>query len=269
MENGRDNRLRVAVAILCYRNDSELLMECLRAAKTAFADAPQFEPKYILVDDAWCPVKKEVREKFLAEKDTLRIVTGHRRGEMILGGEYFTGQCRAFLDAAEKTDAEILVKLDCDTLLYKVDWLREFASDPKALIAGAFDFGNANHTSVFGLCYAIKRQALAPLLEDSIRFPAHHKAWEDHETSSRIFRIAGGDMDALMRWRANNAEDGFVVVPLAQANDSFINARAANFSWDFALIPPAGKAAYRKQVAQKMKQLNDLKAKPKEEVGNG
>ena len=263
-------RVNVAVAFLCYREDSELVLESERAAIAAFEKCPSLNPSFVLIDDAWCPVNKECREKFLAaHPNTYHILTGYRRGTMILGGENLTGQCEAFCKAADMTDADILVKMDADTCMFKADWIEQFANTPEALCAGAFDFGMGNHTSVFGLCYALKRGILKPLLDDVRQYPAHHKAWEDHEVSSRVFRIAKGDMDSLMRWRSNTPGDDFWVVPLSQANDTFVNARAANCAWDSSAQPPDKRPAFRAQVCAWMKRWNDLvegknrQAKPK------
>lgn len=252
-------KTRVTVAFLCYRNDSELLLESQRAAIRAFAESDTLEASFVMVDDAWCPVKSGAREKFLAAHPRAgRIATGYKRGFMILGGENLKGQCEAFAEAAELTDADILVKMDADTCMFKADWLEEFAKDEKALCAGAFDLGNNNHTSVFGLCYALKRKVLRPLAEDARRFPAHHKAWEDHEVSSRVFRLADGDMDSLMRWRANVKGDGFWVIPLDEANDTCAKARAVNCGWDYSSQPASKKAEYRTKVCAWMKRWNDL-----------
>lgn len=261
---------RVTIAFLAYRDDSALVLESQRAAIRAFAKCETLEPTFVLMDDAWCPVERTAREKFLAaHPNTRHVLTGYRRGFMILGGECILGQCEAFRDIAEATSADMLVKMDADTCMFKADWLEQFAADEKALCAGAFDFGNGNHTSVFGLCYALKRGVLSPLVEDLRRYPAHHKAWEDHEVSSRVFRLAGGDMESLMRWHSNTQGDDFWVMALSQANDTCINARAANCAWDFASMPEEERISYRAKVCAQMKRWNDLievnEAKEKED----
>lgn len=259
--NLSEQKTKVAIAILGYRDDSELLLQAQRCAAQTFADSPWAEPRFVLIEDAWCPVNKECREKFLSISGSSRIVTGYRRGTMLLGGENFLGQCEAFQKAAEKEDADILVKLDADTLLLKDDWLEQFVNDPKALCAGAFDFGYANHTSVFGFCYALKRSVLPLLVEDARRFPAHHKAWEDHETSSRVFRIANGDMDSLLRWRANTPGDDFWCVALKMAHERLANARVASCGWDYSTQPAEQKPAFRARICSFMKHINDLRGK--------
>lgn len=252
-------KTRVTVVFLCYREDSKLVLESQRAAICAFSHAKSLEPTYVLLDDGWCPTDQEAVKKFLAASPSaLHIMTGYRRGQMILGGECILGQCEAFEKVARDTDADILVKMDADTCMFKADWIELFAKDSKALCAGAFDFGNGNHTSVFGLCYAIKRPILPLLVEDLRKYPAHHKAWEDHEVSSRIFRIANGDMRSLLRWRSNTNGDDFWVIPLSSANDTCINARAANCAWDFASTPAAERLAFREKVYETMKHWNDL-----------
>lgn len=249
---------KITLAFLAYRDDSNLVVEAQRAAINAFRNCEDLEPSYVLLDDAWCPVSKTARETFLSKPNSYRIATGYPRGIMILGGKNLLGQCEAFYDAATLTNAEILVKVDADTLMFKTDWLSQFASDDVAMCAGAFDFQNDNHTSVFGLCYALKAEILLPLLEDVRKFPAHHKAWEDHEVSSRVFRLCNGDMDSLMRWRSDFHGDDFWVTKLSEVNDTFINARAVNFAWDYSITPVQEKPAYREKVAETMKHLNDL-----------
>lgn len=252
-------KTKITFAFLAYKNDSELVTEAQRAAMKAVEGSKTLEASYVLLDDAWCPVTKEAREKFLSRPRSSVVSTGYRRGFMILGGENLAGQCEAFCEAAEATDADVLVKVDAETMIFKTDWLEEFAATPEARCAGAFDFGNANHTSVFGLCYALKREVLRPLLDDVRKFPAHHKAWEDHEVSSRVFRICGGDMASLLRWRSNTHGDDFWVIPLNDANDTLVNARAANFAWDYSATPEGERPAYRAKVAAMMRRLNDLK----------
>lgn len=249
---------KVTVCFLSYRDDSELVLESQRAAIKAFSKEPTLDVNYVLLDDAWCRTTKECREKFLAASDKASVLeTPYRRGTMILGGENLTGQIEAFCDAAEAADADILVKMDADTCMFRADWIKEFAEDEKALCAGAFDFQNGNHTSVFGLCYALKRQILRPLLDDCRTYPAHHHAWEDHEVSSRVFRMAKGDMEALMRWRSNTNGDDFWVIPLSQANDTLVFARAANCAWDFSSQPADKKPAFRANVLAWMRKWND------------
>lgn len=256
---GSNAKKRVAIAFLCYRDDSELLLESQRAAMAAFAKSSTLEPVFVLVDDSWCRTTREARERFLsAHPNTVYYPTGYRRGQMILGGECILGQCEAFECIANLTDADILLKMDVDTCLFKTDWIDEFAADDSAKCAGAFDFGNGNHTSVFGLCYALKRDILKPLVEDLRKYPAHHRAWEDHEVSSRVFRINNGDMDSLMRWRSNTNGDDFWVIALSQANDTCINARAANCAWDYASTPSDEKGDFRRRVCAQMKRWNDL-----------
>ena len=252
-------KTRVTVVFLCYRDDSKLVLESQRAAIRAFSHAKSIEPTFVLMDDGWCPTDAEVTKQFLsAHPSTAHVLTGYRRGQMILGGECILGQCESFDKIAKDTNADILVKMDADTCMFKADWIERFAGDDKALCAGAFDFGNGNHTSVFGLCYAIKRSVLPLLVEDLRKYPAHHKAWEDHEVSSRIFRIANGDMQSLMRWRSNTNGDDFWVIPLSSANDTCINARAANCAWDFASTPNNEKTAFREKVYNTMRHWNDL-----------
>lgn len=252
-----DRKTKVTVAFLCYRGDSDLLLEALRAAKAAFAKSA-LDATYVLIDDAWCPVRNDARDRFLSNEGCVRMETTYRRTAMLLGGENFTGQVKAFRDAAKATDADILLKLDVDTCLFKTDWLEEFAKDPKAMCAGGFDYGLNNHMSVFGFCYALKASCLDALLEDAEKYPAHHKAWEDHETSSRVYRIFNGEQGVLMRWRANNPDDGFIVQPLEMANDTFVNARAASCAWNFQTQPDNQKPAFRKKVLETMKRWNDI-----------
>ena len=248
---------KVCVVFLCYRDDSELVLESQRAAIRAFKAEPTLEPSFVLLEDAWCPVTVFARNRFLAASDAARVfTTTYRRGFMILGGVNLTGQCEAFQEVAESTGADMLVKMDADTCMFKADWIKEFASHNEALCAGAFDFQNGNHTSVFGLCYALKREVLEPLARDVRKFPAHHKAWEDHEVSSRVFRIADGRTSSLLRWRSNHADDGFWVVPLEGARERFVQARAVNCGWNFGSQPPDKRAAFRLKMLAWMRRWN-------------
>ena len=251
-------KIPIVFAWLAYRPDSDLFRESVRSVIRTFGKDERFAPQYVMLDDAWCPVRRDVREWFLAQPDTRRIATTYRRSAMLLGGENFLGQCRAFLDAAESCelpDEGIFVKVDCDAVHFRGDWLAEFAADEWAQVAGVFDYGNDNHFSVFGFTYAVKARWLDPLARDAEMYPAHHKAWEDHETSSRIFRMCGGDTDTMLRFR-EGAESGLICRPLDQVNDTWVKAQCCTFAWDYQ--PAADKPAYRAKVAEWMKRLNDV-----------
>lgn len=250
-------KIRVTVCWPAYRDDSELLLESLRAARNAFSKFPRFDVTYVMLDDAWCRVDDISRGKFLSCDKTIRFVTDYRRGPMILGGENLLGQCEAFLRAAEETEADILIKMDCDTQLFNADWIEQFADDTKAMAGGAFDFGLNNPISMFGGCYCLKRSILRPLVEDCRKYPAHKKAWEDYEVSMRVFRLCNGDMDSLMRWRDGLA-DLFIVIPVNLANDSLKGARWVSLGWDFTSQPDDKKAEYKKKMLEWMRRLNDL-----------
>lgn len=222
------------------------------------ANNEKLDAKFVLIDDAWSPVLPTVRKWFLEYAPNSHILTTtYRRSQMLLGGENFTGQCEAFADAAEMTEADILVKIDCDTLLFKSDWLEQFADDDKALVAGAFDYAHNCHFSVFGFIYALKASILDQLSDDAKTYPAHHHAWEDHEVSMRVFRLAGGRIDSMLRWRPS-PQDGFVVQPLNKANDTFVYARATTFAWDYQATPEDEKPSFRAKVGAMMKRLNDI-----------
>lgn len=250
------NRIRLTVVWPAYRNDSELLLESLRTARIAFSKLPRIDPSFVMLDDAWCTVDLAAREKFLEAPHASRIVTVYRRGPMILGGENLLGQCEAFLKAAEETDADILVKMDCDTQLFNADWLQAFADNPSAMIGGAFEFGMNNPISIYGGCYALKRSILQRLMFDCRKYPAHHAAWEDYEVSMRVYRICGGDEDSLMRWRAG-LDDLFLSIPLSQANDTLIGARWVSLGWDYSSQPPEKKPEYKRNMLEWMRRLND------------
>lgn len=217
------DEIHITVVYPAYKDDSDLMLESVRAAKTAFSKYPRLRVSWVCADDVWCSVRDDAMAKFLETPNSMRLPTTYRRGPMILGGENLVGQCETFVKAAKETNADIIAKMDCDTQLFNADWIEEFADNKKALCGGAFDFGYGNHISVFGGCYLLRSSVLDSLLEDVKKYPAHHKAWEDHEVSSRIFRISGGDMDVLMRWRSGLA-DLFLSIPLREANDTLVGA---------------------------------------------
>lgn len=251
---------KIAVAWLAYTADSECFRQSARAAMRTLRADERFKPTFVLLDDAWHPVDKTVREWFLSQPHTMRIITTYRRSGMLLGGENFSGQCRALDEVAKKCtlpDNGILLKTDCDALLLRADWLAQFAADGQSDIAGVFDFGNRCHFSVYGFCYALRARIIAPLAEDAEKYPAHHAAWEDHETSSRIYRLRGGEVDFATRF-LEGPDSGLLCQPLAQVNDTFVHAQACTFAWDYQAQPPHERQRYRAEVAGWMRRLNDL-----------
>lgn len=250
----------ITIAWLAYKTDSKLFWESFKCAKRTLLSDDRFAPTFIMLDDAWNPVDLDIRQKFLSDEDvcTQRLVTSYPRTGMLIGGENLEGQIRAFCLAEEATPYaanKIFVKMDCDAMLFKTEWLHKFAMDDRAVVAGAFDFGSRNHTSVYGYCYALKASMLRPLMADIETYPAHHHAWEDHEVSSRIFRIRQADMDYAHRY-VPGAESGFVCCPLNAVNETFIRGNVVTFAWDYQISQD--KTTFRRQVGEWMCKLNEL-----------
>ena len=249
-------RHRVTFVWFSYSVDSFLFEQSFRAATETTKRDDRIEAEFVLADDIWNPVEDGVKSRFLAKENTRIFETTYRRTNMLLGGENLEGQVLAMKRAKDETKSDIIVKVDCDTLIYQSDWLVKLAESKTADITGVFDFGFNCHFSIYGFTYAIKSRIIDDLVKDVKKYPAHHHAWEDHEISSRIFRLRNGELDFAIRY-LEGPQSGFIVRRLMDVNNTFVNSQACTFAWDYQTS--RDKISYRKAVCDWMHHLNDIR----------
>ncbi len=104
-------------------------------------------------------------------------------------------------------EADISLKLDCDTFIADADWLRDWWGDGM--------IGAGDGEAVFGCCYALRVGAIKTLLASFRHSPASQHAPEDKTISRRLLEI-GGLIDRLpmkLPWddEYGNGPDGIFI----------------------------------------------------------
>lgn len=173
--------------IYTYSGDAELLLITLTHLKTIAGDS-----RIVVVDDAHHPMTKTHVEavKALAEVQ----YSTHARNQILLGPEHTLYHARKMKELAPNPD-DVVVKVDPDTLLLRLDWLKPFEQDKDAKLIGMFK-SCINYTMG---TYAVKGSILSEYVNDVELYPPWPQCYEDFEVSSRIYRLTKCDPTAIVR----------------------------------------------------------------------
>lgn len=245
--------MKIAVIWFAYAPDQCLLLESVRSVRRTLPEAT-----LTVCDDGFCALPRLVRERLVAEGVTYRK-TFYPRGGHLLGPENLKGQVAEMARAAE--GADVLIKIDCDTLLLKADWVEALADEPLALMAGSY---KGLHNYPMGHCYAVRADALPALLHDVETYPGWTACFEDYEIGTRLHRLADGDMDYALRWRSG-PEDGFWLCNPEQVTQAALTARVVSCGFGMGAVKPECRAEYKRAQAEVMGRLLDdieRRAKP-------
>ena len=237
--------MNIAAVWFAYGPDQNLLMESVRAFRRTLPKA-----KLTVCDDGFCAQPRLVREKLEAEGITYRK-TFYPRGGNLLGPENLKGQVAEMVRAGE--GADVLVKIDCDTLLLRSDWVEALADEPEALLAGSY---KGLHNYPMGHCYAVRASILPELLKDVETYPGWAACFEDYEIGTRLHRLAGGNMDYALRWRSG-VDDGFWLCNPQQVTRAAITARVVSCGFGMGTVPSEKRQDYKRTQAVVMSRLND------------
>jgi hypothetical protein len=209
----------ITVIMYTYREDAEIAKISLKQARKVLPNA-----HVIALDDAHRPMSAKDRIEIEEIGVKVRLTTHNRNGNLI--GPEHTVAHAGILNEMCKQDTDIVIKIDPDTLLLNDKWIREFDADERAVLAGSFK----NHlTYVIGMAYAVKGIVARDLMEDTIKFPAWVRCFEDFEVSSRIHRIVDGDERRIHRYNINGS-DGWVLADHRKANVDLVKKFASVFN---------------------------------------
>lgn len=236
--------MNIAAVWFAYGPDQNLLMESVRAFRRTLPKA-----KLTVCDDGFCALPRLVRAKLEADGITYRK-TFYPRGGNLLGPENLKGQVSEMARAAE--GADVLVKIDCDTLLLRSDWVEALADEPEALLAGSY---KGLHNYPMGHCYAVRASILPELLKDVETYPGWAACYEDYEIGTRLHRLAGGNMDYALRWRSG-VDDGFWLCDPQQITKVALSARVVSCGFCLGQVPHDQRANYKRAQAEIMARLN-------------
>jgi hypothetical protein len=211
--------------------------------------------QYAALDDSLCPIDSEAK-KTLIEMGVHILKTDYFRNGNNIGPDALIGQTKAFVSLMDEFDFDVLVKVDCDTLVYDASWLWSIeASHDIASLVGTF---KTIPYYVFGACYGIRKEWLEDLAKDAEQFRAWQGSFEDFETGVRLYRMSGGNLNYAVRYRVHE-DDGFILCPLNAAREDMYKARYVNFGWDLQSVPRDKRPAYKQQQLEMMKRMNELR----------
>lgn len=245
--------MNIAAVWFAYGPDQNLLMESVRSVRRTLPKA-----KLTVCDDGFCALPRLVRERIESVGVTYRK-TFYPRGGNLLGPENLKGQVAEMARAGEGSD--VLIKIDCDTLLLRSDWVEALADEPEALLAGSY---KGLHNYPMGHCYAVRAAVLPELLKDVETYPGWAACFEDYEIGTRLHRLAGGNMDYALRWRSG-VDDGFWLCNPEQITQAALSARVVSCGFGMGAVKPECRADYKRAQAEVMSRLLDdldRRAKP-------
>ena len=245
-----------------YRGDQWHLIESIKSVQYAMRGHEE-KATYVALEDALCPLDHDVR-CVLNEMGVHRWNTDYFRNGNNIGPEALEGQCKAWVELAEAFEFDYLIKIDCDTLVYDLDWVWSIEADESKALVGTF---KTIPYYVFGACYGIAREMLKPLYEDAKKYKAWRGSFEDYETGMRLYRLSGGNLDYAVRYRVDPA-DGFILCSLKDAREEMHTMRYVNFGWDLQSIPMDKRDEYKAKQLALMRRLNELRIAPAAVGGN-
>ena len=246
--------MQIGVVWFSYGPDGDLLLESMRSVRRTL-EAAGHEHIFYVFDDGFMPLSDDVRDKVENEYHAMYVKQFHPRNTNLLGPEHLKEQTKAMALAGRFAD--VILKIDCDTLLLKCDWIEELMKEHSynPLMVGSYK-GLKNYP--MGNCYAVKTEdrLLDRLAKDCETFPAWANSFEDYEVGTRLHRLAEGNDDYAIRYRSG-VEDGFWLCDPQQVSSAAKNARVVSCGFGFTACPANKKAEYKAMQKMVMQRLND------------
>lgn len=180
-----------------YNQDEITILHSIDSVRLVVPNA-----NILVADDGFnsCPVQFRERCK---QFNIDYIQTDWQRNGNLIGPDHLIGYTKLLASYADKYD--IICKIDCDTVLFNIDWIERLYKDPDAYLSGSF---KTNPFYPMGNAYAIKTSICQKLYEDCVKYPSFFNSYEDYEIGVRIFRLSGGSDLSLIRYKSG-VVDGF------------------------------------------------------------
>lgn len=245
---------KISIVWFSYRWDGAQLLESVRAAsRTLSATAHTYELH--VADDGMMPLDRAVRDRLAREYHVAYRKTFYPRNGHLIGPDNLIGQAQVMADIGK--DCDVLIKMDCDTLLLKIDWVEALLKEAEhgAVFAGSY---KVQPHYPMGNCYAVHNGSgvLHALARDVENFPAWKGCYEDFEIGTRIARLCHGSQDYALRWRSGE-EDGFWLCSPQGVTRKAKEARVVCCGYTYTATPHDRQADYRALETKAMKLLND------------
>lgn len=153
--------MKVAFCIFSYDLDKELCRIAVASIDRLKTLYPEHEIQTAIINDGNAPIPTE-------DMPPVEIVktTTWARGLNLSSTENIFGQAAIYKELVEETGADVIVKMDSDTIASRLDWLKDLDGDNPVFMWGT---QTAEFRSMFGHFYAIRKEtalALYELLQD-------------------------------------------------------------------------------------------------------
>lgn len=150
--------MKVLFCFFSYANDLPLLNRAFDSVERLKRVYPEHEILTAVVNDSNSPIADEDMPK---AADIVKL-TDWKRGANLTHIENIFGQLEAYSKLAEETGADVLIKMDSDTMMTRLDWLDVFEGDNAAGMYGTCIYQTVNH--ICGYYYAMTPAAISAML---------------------------------------------------------------------------------------------------------
>ena len=142
--------MKLVFCVFSYAADAAFCRLAVASIERLRQFYPEHEIATAIINDGNAPIPA-------ADLPRVEIVktTHWNRGGSLAGLESVRGQARTYCELFRETGADLLVKLDSDTLIADLEWLSVF----KRFGAGMWGATSEAYPAIFGACYAITQQA--------------------------------------------------------------------------------------------------------------
>ncbi len=151
---------KIAAIWVSWERDSEILFESVSHLKSLDSDVMCY-----VIDDINKPVKKHIRER-LEKAGVKWVESDKKRPHNLRGMEWIIEQSNTFAEIADDSQADILLKVDSDTIVNDLSPLDYFKN--KSIIA--FGAKSREH-ALYGAAVAIRAEGYRAILKELNKLP--------------------------------------------------------------------------------------------------
>lgn len=150
--------MKVLFCFFSYANDLPLLNRAFDSVGRLKTLYPEHEITTAVVNDSNFPIADDA----MPQADVVKM-TDWKRGANLTHLENIFGQLEAYSKLAEETGADVIIKMDSDTMMTRLDWLDAFTGENVVSMFGTCIYRNLNH--ICGYFYAMTPAAIYAMLQ--------------------------------------------------------------------------------------------------------
>lgn len=148
--------MKVLFCIFSYATDLPLLRRNIDSAGRIKTLYPEHEILTAVINDSNLPIADED----MPPVDIVKT-TSWKRGSNLTDIENVFGQLEMYSELAQETGADVVIKMDSDTMMSRLDWLDAFTGDNAPSMFGTCIYPTLNH--ICGYFYGMKPDVIAAM----------------------------------------------------------------------------------------------------------